>query len=133
MNSLNSILLEGNVTRDAELKTTPAGSAVCTFSIASNRSWKKGEEWEQEVSFFDIETWGKLAEYCGAKCLKGTGVRVVGRLKQDRWTDADGKARSKSKIVAEHIEFKPNFKNRDDAQTQQPPADIGPPPDGIPF
>ena len=127
MNALNSILIEGNATRDAELKATPSGTAVCTFSIASNRSFKKGEEYEQEVSYFDVETWGKLAEYAGKNLLKGRGVRVVGRIKQDRWTDADGKTRSKVKIVAEHIEYKPP--KRDDAPGAEnnAPADQGPP------
>lgn len=108
MNSLNSILLEGNLTRAPEIKNV-GSSKICTFSIATNRSYKKGDSWEKEVSYFDIETWSGLAERCNSELEKGRGVRVVGRLKQERWKDSDGKDRSKIKIVAEHVEFKPKF------------------------
>lgn len=113
MNALNSILIEGNVVRDPVLKETPRGSSVCNFSIASNRYFKQDDEYEQETSFFEVESWSKLAESCGKNCGKGRGVRVVGRLKQDRWTGADGKNYSKVKVVAEHVEFKPRFKTPD--------------------
>jgi single-strand DNA-binding protein len=112
MNALNSILIEGNVVRDPIVKETPRGTAVCTFSIASNRYYKQDDEFEEETSFFDVESWGKLADACGKGCLKGRGVRVVGRLKQDRWTGTDGKNVSKVKVIAEHVEFKPQFKDR---------------------
>jgi len=112
MNSLNSILIEGNLTREPELSATPKGTPVCAFSVASNRFYKQDDETQQEVSFFEVETWAKLATVCGEQLKKGRGVRVVGRLKQDRWTDGDGKNRSKVKIVAEHVEFRPEFKTR---------------------
>lgn len=112
MNSLNSILIEGNLTRDPDLSATPKGTPVCTFAVASNRYYKHEDETQQEVSFFDVETWAKLATTCGEQLKKGRGVRVVGRLKQDRWVDNDGKNRSKVKIVAEHVEFRPEFKNK---------------------
>lgn len=112
MNALNSILVEGNVVRDPVLKETPRGTPVCSFSIASNRSYKQEDEYEQETSFFEVESWSKLAEQCGKYCAKGRGVRVVGRLKQDRWTGTDGKNYTKIKIVAEHVEFKPQFKDK---------------------
>jgi len=110
LSSLNSIIVEGNLTADPARKQTPNGHAVTTFSIATNRFYKKDEGTEKEVSFFDIETWSKLAQTCGEVLKKGRGVRVVGRLKQDRWTDSDGKPRSKVIVVAEHVEFKPAFK-----------------------
>ena len=103
MNALNSILIEGNVVRDAVIKETPRGTQVCTFSIASNRYYRQDDEYEQETSFFEVETWAKLAEACGKNCLKGRGIRVVGRLKQDRWTSPEGKNFSKVKVVAEHL------------------------------
>ena len=109
MNSLNSILIEGNLTRDPELNHTPKGTPVCGFAVASNRFYKQDEEYHKEVSFFDVETWAKLAETCAEHLEKGRGVRVVGRLKQDRWQDQEGNPRSKVKIVAEHVEFKPVF------------------------
>jgi len=85
MNNLNSILIEGNVVRDPEYRTTPKGTAVCNFSIASNRYFRHDNGYEKEVSFFDVET--------------------------DRWTGNDGKPRSRISIVAEHVEFRPDFKN----------------------
>jgi single-strand DNA-binding protein len=107
MNCLNSIILEGNVVRDPVVKETPRGTTVCNFSIASNRYYKLDDDYEQETSFFEVETWAKLAEACGKGCAKGRGVRIVGRLKQDRWTGTDGKSMAKVKVVAEHVEFKP--------------------------
>ncbi|MCA1755424.1 MAG: single-stranded DNA-binding protein [Spirochaeta sp.] len=109
MNSLNSILVEGNLTRDPELRTTPKGTPVCSFSVASNRFFRQNEETQKEVSFFDVEVWSGLAERCGENLNKGRGVRVVGRLKQDRWTDGEGQNHTRVKIVGEHVEFRPVF------------------------
>jgi len=107
MNSLNSILVEGNLVRDPAVKTTPTGSQVCDFTLATNRFYKSGEEgFEKEVSYFDIEAWSRLGTACSQNLKKGRGVRVVGRLKQDRWIDPEGKQRARVKIVAEHVEFK---------------------------
>ena len=117
MNSLNSILIEGNLTRDPELKSTPKGTSVCSFSVASNRFYKQDQEYQKEVSFFDVETWAKLAESCAEYLEKCRGVRVVGRLKQDRWQDQEGNPRSKVIIVAEHVEFKPIFTKKNDGET----------------
>ncbi len=107
MNNLNSILIEGNLCKDPVFNETPKGTAVCKFPIAANRYYKQDEEIQNEVSYFDVETWARLAEVCSDHLAKGRGVRVVGRLKQDRWNDSDGNAKSRIKIVAEHVEFKP--------------------------
>ena len=119
MNALNSILIEGNLTRDPESKTLASGSQVCSFAIASNRFYRQNEVMEKETSFFDIEAWARLGQSCAETLRKGRGVRVVGRLKQDRWTDQTGKQHSKVKIVAEHVEFKPIFKPADAADSEQ--------------
>jgi single-strand DNA-binding protein len=111
MNNLNSILLEGNLVADPDLRYTPKGAPVCSFCVACNRFFKQEEELQKEVSYFDVTTWNRLAEVCNEYLTKGRGVRVVGRLKQDRWEDAEGKTRSKVHIVAEHVEFKPKFKS----------------------
>ncbi|MBE6361241.1 MAG: single-stranded DNA-binding protein [Treponema bryantii] len=108
MNQLNSIFLEGNLVRDPEYNETQMGSSVCNFSLAVNRTFRdsKGEKVD-EVSFFDVETWGNLAENLKkVNVKKGRGVRVVDRLKQERWKDAEGKSHSKIFVVAEHIELK---------------------------
>jgi single-strand DNA-binding protein len=110
MNNLNSIIIEGNMVRDPLFRFTPKGTALCTFTIASNRYYKQDSTLENEVSFFDVESWSKLAESCHDLGHKGRGVKVVGRLKQDRWNGSDGKVRSRVTIVAEHVEFRPEFK-----------------------
>ena len=107
MNNLNSVLLEGNLCRDPELRYTPKGTPVCTLVLASNRSYKVEGERQEEVSFVETTTWGKLATVCAEHLAKGRGVRVVGRLKQDRWEDPEGNARAKVVIVAEQVEFQP--------------------------
>lgn len=108
MNSLNSILVEGNLVRDPSTKTLSSGNQVCDFTLATNRYHKSGEQgMEEEVSYFDVEAWSRLGATCSQYLKKGRGVRVVGRLKQDRWTDPEGKSRTKVKIVAEHVEFVP--------------------------
>jgi single-strand DNA-binding protein len=87
------------------------------MSLASNRYYKQETGFEREVSYFDVETWSKLAEACYSKGRKGRGVRVVGRLKQDRWNSPDGKAHSRITIVAEHVEFRPDFKKDENAKS----------------
>jgi len=123
MNNLNSILIEGNLVRDAEIKSTPKGTQVCSLRLASNRYYKYDNQspgFEKEVHYFDVETWGKLAEACSVKGKKGRGLRVVGRLKQSRWNDSEGKLRSKVSIVAEHVEFRPEFKKNDKPAADTP-------------
>lgn len=111
MNSLNSIILEGNIVQEPVLRETAKGTSVGTFSIMCTRTYRQDAGYEKEVSFFNIDVWGKLAELTLKNGTKGRGVRVVGRLKQSRWVDSDEKNRSKITVVAEHIEFKPVFKN----------------------
>jgi single-strand DNA-binding protein len=113
MNNLNSVLIEGNMVRDPLIRSTPKGTQVCSFSIASNRFYRQDSTLEKETSFFEIEAWGKLAAACGTQGRKGRGVRVVGRLKQDRWTGTDGKTHYKVAIVAEHVEYRSDFKQSD--------------------
>jgi len=129
MNNLNSILVEGNLVKDPELSYTPKGTAVCKFTVACNRAFKQDDQLQKEVSFFDVSTWTRLAEVCAEYLKKGRGVRVVGRLKQDKWSDADGKPHSRIYIVAEHVEFKPQAKKEGEEKpdgeekTDEPAAD----------
>jgi len=81
--------------------------------LASNRYYKQDGETQKEVAFFDVTTWSRLAEVCGESLSKGRGVRVVGRLKQDRWSSPEGQGGSKVSIVAEHVEFKPKLHKGD--------------------
>lgn len=108
VNSLNSILLEGDVSKAPEMKILPAGSKVCTFEVESSRYFKdKAGELEKETSAFKIEAWGKLAESCDETLDLGRGVRIVGRLKRHSWTGQTRQVHSEVVIVAEHVEFKP--------------------------
>ena len=115
MNNLNSVLIEGNMVRDPLSRSTSKGTMVCNFTIASNRYYKQDTNFEKEVGFFDVETWGKLADVCSSHGRKGRGVRVVGRLKQDRWTGNDGKNHTKVAIVAEHVEYRSDFKKNEES------------------
>lgn len=117
MNNLNSILLEGNLVRDPESRKTPKGTPVCHFSLATNRYRKDADN---EVSFFDVEVWAKQATACQEYLSKGRGVRIIGRLKQDRWTDPAGKTRSRVKVVGDHVEFKPIFNPAKQGKSQVP-------------
>ncbi|MFP4114847.1 MAG: single-stranded DNA-binding protein [Spirochaetota bacterium] len=119
MNDLNSVLVEGNLTRDPMLGATPRGTPVCNFGVALNRYYRIDGEMQEEVSYFDVETWSKLAERCGDELKKGRNVRVVGRLRQDRWTDKEGNPRSKVKIVAEHVDFGRKPKAQIELETEE--------------
>jgi single-strand DNA-binding protein len=119
MNNLNQILIEGNLTRDPEFKQTKNGTSICNFSIATNRYLPKGDgEFTDIVSYFDVTVWSQLAESCRDELFKGRGVRIIGRLQQDRW-EKDGKTNSRVIIVAEHIVFKPVAR---DKKPTPPPA-----------
>lgn len=115
--SLNSVNIMGNLTRDPELRYTPSGKSVCNLSIANNRVYSKNNEKVTEVSYFDVEVWGVIAENCVKYLSKGRGIIVEGRLKQDRW-EKDGKTQSRVRIAANNIHFLP--KRGGDAPAQQP-------------
>ena len=93
----------GNVTQDPELSFTDSGIAKLKFSIACNRSYKKGDEWVEETSFFNVVAWRKLAEDTADDLEKGVGVIVNGRLEQRSWDDKEGNKRSTVEVVAENV------------------------------
>ncbi len=104
--SLNSVNIMGNLTRDPEMKYIPSGKAVCSLSIANNRVYTKNGEKVTEVSYFDVEVWGLAAENCSKYLVKGSGIIVEGRLRQDRW-EKDGKTQSRVRITANAVHFLP--------------------------
>ena len=110
--ALNSVNIMGNLTRDPEVKYTSSGKAVCQLSLANNRVYVKNGERVTEVSYFDVEVWGVVAENCVKYLSKGSGIIVEGRLRQDRW-EKDGKTQSRVRIVAINIHFL--AKKRNDA------------------
>ncbi|MBA3282829.1 MAG: single-stranded DNA-binding protein [Acidimicrobiia bacterium] len=101
----NTVTLVGNVTRDPELRYTPSGQTVATFGLAVNRRWqnRQTQEWEEQVSFFDIKSWAGLAENVAESVQKGTRVIVTGRLEQRSWETDNGDKRSKVEVVADEI------------------------------
>lgn len=102
--SLNRVQLIGNLTRDPELRYTPSGTAVCSFGLATNRSWTTdtGEKHE-ETEFHRIVSWNKLAELCSQFLVKGRKVYVEGRLSTRTWTGQDGQQRSTTEVVIDDM------------------------------
>jgi single-strand DNA-binding protein len=107
MASLNKVMLIGNLTRDPELRVTPKGTAICTFSIAVNRKFKDDSGGErEEVTYVDIEAWGKSGENISKYCTKGRPLFVEGRLRLDQWEDKTTKEkRSRMKVVCDNFQF----------------------------
>ena len=103
---INHVIEIGNLTKDEEVNYTPGGMAVGKFSIAVNRRVKKGQEWTDEVNYFDVSLFGKQAESLKPYLTKGKKVAIEGYLKQDRWQDQQtGQNRSAVKIVANNIQL----------------------------
>lgn len=97
--SLNRATLIGNLTRDPELKYTPQGTAVCTFTVATNRQWKtESGEQKDDAEFHRIVAWDKLAEICGQMLTKGVRVFVEGRLQTRKW-EQEGQTKYTTEIV----------------------------------
>jgi single-strand DNA-binding protein len=98
----NNIFLIGNLTKDPELRFTPNGTPVASFSIAVNRRFqnKQSGEWESEADFFNVAAWFKLAENVAESLGKGDRVIVSGRLSQENWDDKQGQKRTSYRIVA---------------------------------
>ena len=108
MASFNKVILAGNLTRDPELRYTPKGTAVARITLAVNRTFTSGEggEKKEEVSFVDVDVWGRQAEVISQYMKKGRPLLVEGRLKQDTWEDKNTKQKqSKLKVVLESFSF----------------------------
>lgn len=100
---LNEVRLIGNITQDPSLRHTNSGTAVTSFGLATNRSYKQGDEWKEEVSFHNIVVWGNDADYLTQKAHKGTRVFVSGRLQTRSWEDQEGKKNYKTEVIADKI------------------------------
>lgn len=107
MRGFSKAIITGNLTRDPELRTTPNGASVCSFSVAVNRIYKDANgEQREDVSFIDCSAWGKLGEMIAQYAKKGSGVLVSGRLDQRSWEDkTTGQKRSRVEIVVEDFNF----------------------------
>jgi len=130
MADVNHVVLIGRLTRDAELKYTSGGFPVSSFSIAINRRRKNGEQWEDEVHYFDITLFGKTAESLKQYLLKGKQVAVDGELRQDRW-EKDGQSRSKTYVAANNVQLLGGNTDKGDGQQGQYQASPNSIPTGV--
>lgn len=103
--SLNKVMLIGNLTRDPNLRYTPNGTAVCSFGIATNRTWTpaEGGEKQERVEYHNIVAWSKLADICGQLLHKGDKVYVEGRLQTRDWKGEDGTERKTTEVVIDNM------------------------------
>lgn len=137
---INHVVLVGRLTRDVggvDFAYTAGGVACANASIAVNRSRKQGEQWVDEVSYFDVTIWGKTAENLRPYLTKGKLIGIDGFLKQDRW-EKDGQRFSKIRIVAENVQLlggkgDSGVNNLNTAPQPQGAAESSPPPDDCPF
>lgn len=104
---VNKVILIGNLGRDPEVRSTPSGQPVATFSVATNRRWKgRDGERREETEWHNIEVWGRLAEVAGQYLRKGSRLYVEGRIKTDSWDDREtGAKRYKTKVVCENFQM----------------------------
>ena len=106
MRGFSKAIITGNLTRDPELRTTPNGASVCSFSVAVNRVYKDSSgEQKEDVSYIDCSAWGRLGEMIAQYAKKGSGVLVSGRLDQRSFEGKDGVKRSRVEIVVEDFNF----------------------------
>jgi single-strand DNA-binding protein len=148
MPNLNRTQLMGNVTRDPELKYTPKGTAIASFAMAINRSWKTetGEK-REEVLFLNCEAIGKIAEIIGQYVKKGNPIYVDGRLKLDQW-EKDGQKHERMKVIVENMQLLGGKREEEAVPAQQsapvrqgakpvkptgPDPDLDVTPDDLPF
>ena len=118
----------GNLTRDPEIRYTRQGQANSTFGVAVNRRWqnKQTQEWEEQVSFFDVVCWGDLAESVALSLTRGCRVIVAGRLEQRSWETEAGERRSKVEITADEVGPSLRFATCEVSRTERrEPATVG--------
>lgn len=101
---LNKVMLIGHLGRDPEMRYTPSGRPVTSFSIATNRSWNTSDgEHHTDTDWFNIVTWGNLAEICNQHLKKGQQVYIEGRLQTRRWDDKEGNKHTTTEVVASEM------------------------------
>jgi single-strand DNA-binding protein len=104
MYSLNKAMVIGNLTRDPEIRNTPSGQTVASFSVATNLVWndQSGQQ-QSKTEFHNIIAWRKLGEICGQYLSKGIKVYIEGRLQTSEWTSPDGNKRQRTEIIADNM------------------------------
>lgn len=140
--SLNKVLLIGNVGQEPELKHTGSGKAVATFSLATSKSYKQGDDWKTQTQWHRILVWERLAENVGEHVHKGQRVAIEGELAYRDWEDQDGNKRTTTEIVARDVIFLGSGEGSSQDETRsskpradrpKPPTKPDIPPDDIPF
>jgi single-strand DNA-binding protein len=118
----NAITIVGNITRDPEVKFLNSGSAACRFSVAVNRRWqnRQTQEWEERVSYFDVEAYGPLGENVANSVARGARVIVTGRLEQRTWETPEGEKRSAIEIKADEVGAAMSYATAVVTKTQRP-------------
>lgn len=130
--NINTVVIAGRTTKDPEIKVTPSGTAVLSFSLAVNDIKKTPEgEWEEITNFFDCVLFGERAERIAPYITKGSKLTVNGRLHQDRWQAQDGTNRSRVSIIVQDIELPPRPQPAS-AQYAQPTSQMPPAPPAPP-
>jgi single-strand DNA-binding protein len=97
---LNKVMLTGRLGKDVELRVTPSGSSVATFSVASSRNVRDGDSWKEQTEWFRVVAWEKLAETCANYLKKGSHVFIEGRLQTREWQDNSGQKRYSTEVIA---------------------------------
>lgn len=105
MANYNNIVLVGNLSKDPEIRYANNGTAICSFAIATNHRFKRGDETVDEPMFIDVTAFGRLAEICGEYLKKGAPTLVDGRLRLEQWESQEGQRRSKHSVVANTVQF----------------------------
>ena len=105
MASFNKVILIGNMTADPELKQTASGLSVCSFTIAINRRFTKGEQGQQNVDFINIVTWRQQAEFVSRYFKKGNPILICGQLQTRTWNDNQGQKRYATEVQADEVSF----------------------------
>ena len=134
MASFNRVILAGNLTKDPELRYTPKGTAIASIRLAVNRTWKsESGETKEEVSFVDVDAWGRQAEVIAQYVKKGRPLLIEGRLKQDTWEDKNTHQKlSKLKVVLEGFTFIDPRGGGEGAPSGRPAAAAAPAPGAAP-
>lgn len=100
---MNHLIATGNLVRDPELRTTPSGKSVCTFTIAANR--RKKVEGQPDADFFRVTAWNQMGENCSKYLKKGKKVTVIGPVSVQTWNSQDGKFHASMEVLASEVEF----------------------------
>lgn len=115
---LNKVMIIGNLGRDPEMRYTPSGRPVTTYSVASTRSWVASDgERHEETEWFNIVCWGSLAEICNQYLRKGQQVYIEGRLQSRRWEDSEGKKHFTTEVVAQEMIMLGDRREQDQSDT----------------